>query len=356
MEKEAISKYNSPGAMMRGELKKRKLTQRQLANALSLMPSHVSEMVSDKRSISLSVAAKLQSFFGIPAKDWLDLQTRFKLSNTDDAEEFKAAETLASYDDFVSVKTLFSRLNDTKEQTCRDKLTALQNEFGIRSLRDIERGFGFFKKSEKTGLDVRMLNTWTYLARRESRGCGVTGKFERGALSRIGDELRVIFHANENTILRTANVLSKYGIRFCIVKKVEHASIDGYSFMEKGMPTITVTKRFDRIDNFAFTVLHELYHVCRHLTGDGDRRINIDGYSLENVKEETEANDFAANTLIPADVWDKAPAVKPIPHIIRNVYARWAKSQGLNEWIVLGRIAHDMNMYQFPNDGKRSVN
>ncbi len=351
-----INKYNSPGAMLKGELKKRKMTQKQFAEAICLMPSHVSEIASNKRSISLPVATKLQSFFDIPAKEWLDLQTRFKLSETEDAKEFKAAETLMEYDEFVSIKTLFSRIIGTKIVNSREKLIILKNEYGINSIQNLQSWLGFFKKSEKTGLDVRMLNTWTFLARRESHQCGVTGQFDRNDLYRIGNELSCVFHANENTVLKTANVLSNHGIKFCIVKKVDHASIDGFSFLEKGIPTIAVTKRFDRIDNFAFTVLHELYHVCKHLNEEGDQCVSIEGYSSENQKEEKEANYFAANTLIPENIWKDAPEVKPIPRIIQNVYTKWAKSNGLNKWIVLGRIAHDLGMYQMSVDDSRNIN
>lgn len=341
---------------MKGELKKRKMTQRQLAAAISLMPSHVSEIASNNRSISLPIAAKLQSFFDIPAKDWLDLQTKFRLSESEDAEEFRAAERLSEYDEFVSIRTLLSGDVEARRMNSRDKLTTLMNEYGIGSVDDLRESIGFFKRSEKTGLDVRMLNTWTFLARRESRQCGVTGNFDRSALNQIGNELSRVLHANENTVLRTSNVLSKYGIKFCIVKKVEHASVDGYSFMEDRTPTIVVTKRFDRIDNFAFTVLHELYHVCRHLDKDGDQCISLEGYSSGNCKEEIDANDFAANMLIPADLWNTAPRVRPIPHEIQKVYTEWAKLHGLNEWIVLGRIAHDMGMYQLAANSGRAIN
>lgn len=351
----AGSKYISPGAMLKTELKKRNLTQKAFAEAVSLVPSHVCEIISDKRIITPEVAIRLQRFFDIPAGEWLDLQTKFRLADYEDTEELRAVDELRRYDELVSLKTLFLRGGKPRLETSNDKLAFLNIEYGISSVKQLQGGFGFFKKSEKTGSDVRMLNTWTFLARKDSRQCNVTGKFDKKALCEIGRELSVVFHTNENTIMRTANVLSKHGIKFCITKKVDHASIDGFSFISDGVPSIVITRRFDRIDNLAFTVLHELYHVCMHLTNDGDQRINIDGYSEETQKEEDEANIFAANTLIPQHMWADAPAVQPVSHIIQKVYTKWAKTYGFNKWIVLGRIAHDLGIYQMRNDQQRSI-
>lgn len=347
--------YGSPGALLKSELKSRKITQKNFAESVSLMPSQISEIISGKRSISPSVATRFQDFFGIPAKQWLDLQTEFRLNQGCDFEESAFAETLYQYDQYISLKTIFARCDGGKALNNREKVVFLKNQLGIVSVKQLQQSFGFFKKSEKTGLDVRMLNTWTILARYEAQSCEVTGEFDGTKLELIGQELSRVFHKNENTLIRTANVLGRYGVRFCVTRKVELASVDGFSFIENKKPAIVITRRFDRIDNLAFTVLHELCHVCRHLDSDGDQRINIEGYSSEAQKEEYEANAFASNMLIPESIWEKAPAVRPIPHLIQKTYTRWAQEQGLNKWIVLGRIAHDLGIYQMRVDHQRSV-
>ena len=99
-------------------------------------------------------------------------------------------------------------------------------------------------------------------------------------------------------MMRTKDVLARYGIKFCETPKVDRASIDGFSFIEGGVPVIVVTRRFDRIDNLAFAIMHELCHVYKHLSKEGDQRINIEGYSEETEREENEANEFAVNALI----------------------------------------------------------
>lgn len=347
----------SPGARIKAELRKRKMTQKQFAETVGLVPSHVSDLISNRRTITIRVASKLQDFFDIPAKEWLDMQTNYRLTHKEDAAEMEAAEELYKYDEWISLKTLFMRSGGNSFENSAAKLYFLKKEFGIVSLHQLQSYGGFFRKSDKTGLDVRMLNTWTFLARRDSQRCVVTGKFDRSTLAQATSELFTIFHSNMSVMMRTKDVLAHYGIKFCETPKVDHASVDGFSFIEGGVPAIVVTRRFDRIDNLAFAIMHELCHVYKHLSKDGDQRINIEGYSEETQREENEANEFAVNALIPAEVWkNEAPTVKPIPHVIQREYTRWANKKGYNKWIVLGRIAHDMGHYQMRADNARKVN
>ena len=45
-----------------------------------------------------------------------------------------------------------------------------------------------------------------------------------------------------------------------------------------------MTQRYDRIDNFWFTLLHELAHVGLHLAGSGRDAAFVDGLSLRALE------------------------------------------------------------------------
>lgn len=48
--------------------------------------------------------------------------------------------------------------------------------------------------------------------------------------------------------------------------KFDKTPIDGFSFWQGENPTIVLTLRLNRIDNYAFALLHEIYHVYMHLS------------------------------------------------------------------------------------------
>ena len=61
----------TPGDCMRGLRAKEDLTQKQLAEKLGVRPHHISEMEHNRRPISIQMAKKIQSIFGIGYKTFL---------------------------------------------------------------------------------------------------------------------------------------------------------------------------------------------------------------------------------------------------------------------------------------------
>lgn len=352
-----------PGSLLRKELKQRGLTQRKFAEEVGMRPSHISEIISGKRSVSQAIAIKFQEALGVEAKVWLELQLEKKANERIDDKELKAAEQLTKLDYILSLSDLFKSGKVDKKSPCSVKLAFLKDKIGIDSVEGAKASVngliadGFFRKSEKTGLDARMIATWVALAKMEAHNRTISNKFDRSTLPAISTELSSIFHENKNTIYQLMNTFEKYGIKFCIVDKVKHASVDGYSFLDNDVPTIVITKRFDRIDNLAFSVMHEVCHVYKHLDSNGDQRLNVVCEDFDNSKEEKEANEFAANALIPEEKWKHIPSV-PLtkPWVIQSIYSKWAKANGLNKWIVLGRVSHETGMYKFRTDSSRTIN
>ena len=74
---------------------------------------------------------------------------------------------------------------------------------------------------------------------------------------------------------------------------------------------IGLTIRYDRIDNFWFTLLHELAHVGLHMDGDYEGTGFIDDHSLRNVEAPTsaslegDADRWAQDALIPRNSGNK---------------------------------------------------
>ena len=123
--------------------------------------------------------------------------------------------------------------------------------------------------------------------------------------------------------------------------------------MDNGIPSIVLTMRYNMIDHLAFDALHELGHIDLHLNGGDDSRISIEGY--EESPEEKEANQYAANALIPDKLWNTTPKVRINPFLIQRDYTKWAIDNNINKWIVLGRISKETGMYRFKSDSYRKV-
>ncbi len=349
-----------PGTVLKYELEDRDLSQKEFAVLMGMQKSHVSELLRGKRPLSKPLALKIEEKLGISAVTLLNLQTQFDYDSKTivqrGLEEQAAKRVLDGFNELIDVTTLLKRLAHGADSMVQ-KLVFLRSACGLQRTEDLKLVVdGMFRKSAKTGLDVRMLLTWKIMAEYTARRQQVEGVFVPDCEAVLVPALMRVLHENCDTVASVKRLLSNFGIAFCVVEKVDRASVDGYSFLENGVPYIVLTKRFDRIDNFAFALMHEVGHVFRHCLLGQDRRCKLSIPDYDNDSpEEREANVFAANALIPYDVWKKAPLVRLTPVAIQRKYTQWAEDRGLNKWIVLGRIAFETGMYKFVSDDSRRI-
>lgn len=102
---------------------------------------------------------------------------------------------------------------------------------------------------------------------------------------------------------RLRKALNEMGVVLVILDHLPGTFLDGAAMRRgDGAPVIALTLRQDRLDNFWFTLLHELAHVSCHLVGETTVIFDdLDVNSSEGI--EAEADDFARNALVPNDLW-----------------------------------------------------
>jgi len=105
-----------------------------------------------------------------------------------------------------------------------------------------------------------------------------------------------------------------------------------------------MTLRHDRLDNFWFTLAHELAHVVLHLS-KGDKTVFLD--DLEGggskTKKEREADKLAADLLIPSDLWRASRPGRNVSALqVREVAMRAHVSSA----IVAGRVRRETGNYK----------
>lgn len=128
--------------------------------------------------------------------------------------------------------------------------------------------------------------------------------------------------------------LQKSGIHLVIEPHLPKTYLDGAACLDsKGNPVVALTLRYNRVDNFWFTLMHELAHVSLHLFNqDGWFIDNLSAESTDNV--EIEADVMAEKALLPDDV---------ALHTIRDADGVRALGVqlGISPNIIAGRIRHD---------------
>ena len=198
--------------------------------------------------------------------------------------------------------------------------------------------------------------SWKHYVFYESSKIQCDTKFSNDNLNNLIDELNHLFVINKDTIDTTKKILSRYGIKFIIVPKFDKTPIDGFSFWQGENPTIVLTLRLNRIDNYAFALLHEIYHVYMHLFNNREQKyISIEGAEINKCEEE--ANKFAKYSLISKDLWSAFLKQHSMisPHAMQMKIKQFAHQHNINEAIVLGFYQHDINLYSIKSSISREI-
>ena len=113
---------------------------------------------------------------------------------------------------------------------------------------------------------------------------------------------------------RARACLADHGIVLVVERHLPRTHLDGAALrLADGRPVIGLTLRFDRIDNFWFSLMHELAHVGLHLDQGQDEPF-IDDLSLKDADPlEAEADQHAQDALIPRTFGNPAPCAMKRP-------------------------------------------
>ena len=151
----------------------------------------------------------------------------------------------------------------------------------------------------------------------------------------------------DNGPVRARNLLFDRGLILIVEPQIPGLAVDGAAFLDNNVPVIGMTNRRDAVDNFWFTLLHELGHAILHFRSG----LALGYFDQENApsldEQEVEADNFARSMLIPEERWRHAPArISNSNQTIEN----FAKEIGVHPAIVYGRIRKERNNYTIFSD------
>ena len=302
----------------------------------------VSEVLSGKRPITMSMARALHRHLGIPADILLQEPGAALDSTFDDIDPRK-----------FPLKTMAKRgwiseapdLEDRAEELIRD----LIRRAGCREL----AAAPVYRKNDhrriNTKTDPYALKAWCWQLMAEARAAQPQTDYQPGVVT--PDVLQQVARLSrgEDGPRKAQEFLSERGIALQVLSHLPRTHLDGAALLlGDGRPVIGLTLRYDRIDNFWFTLLHELAHVGRHLHEESNEWF-ADDFTLRNrlgTQEdirETEADEWAENALIPADAWN-ASTVKQIPRAMAVI--NFSSAIGVHPAIVAGRVRYERGNYR----------
>lgn len=233
-----------------------------------------------------------------------------------------------------------------------DKVAAIMRLFhvsdieGFKRIATQEQAQAYYKKSDKLNVDRAALFTWKYYCMDVASETAMHTPFKKEGIDRLAQEIKKIITENINTYERVKEAFTECGIRLLYIDKIGQVPVDGMSFWLDANPTVIITRRMSNIDNFAFSVMHELGHVKMHLRENIPALVNIDGVELD--KMESEANKYARDLFVSQEVWDSfmENVAECNPYAVYVPISKLASELSVNPQILYGRYMHDTRLYR----------
>jgi HTH-type transcriptional regulator/antitoxin HigA len=325
----AASILVSPGEILKEELEARGWTQKDLATVMGRPTQAISEIISAVKQITPQTALELADALGTTAEVWTNLEADYRLS---------LARARGTDDEIARRARMFS-LAPINELLRRgwlagaDDLAAELCQFlGMESLADSPKAPARLRASLDRGPEQPAIIAWMkraeWLASKQQ-----VGRYDAAGLEASLDSLARL-SVDPSRAADVPALLATYGVHFVVVQHLPKTYLDGASFWLEGRPVVAVTLRYDRIDSFWFTVMHEIGHVLLGHEGSADRLFDAD---IDIDPEEQAASAFANAKLFPADRYAEfADALDFAPNL--GLIERAAKAIDRHPGLLIGHL------------------
>jgi HTH-type transcriptional regulator / antitoxin HigA len=323
--------------VLRGLLEERGWTITELSSITGFARSNLSSVLNLKAGVSPDMAIALAAAFGNQATEWLKWNAEHQLSLVEvDAEAVERRARLYTVAPIHEMQKRGWLSEPAKVDTLESEVTQFfgtdQAIFSVATLRrDNEAALSPAERA------------WCFRARNLAQAIPFVADFDKSRLATAAKKLRQLA-AYENEVERVAEMLAYYGVRFVVVEPLPGAKIDGAAFWINESPVIAVSLRWDRIDAFWFTVMHEFAHVWNgdaysvdvNLVDEGETGMSV---ATASDGAEKAANADAAELLVPQDQLESFIA-RTSPRYGATRIIQFAHSIKMHPGIIVGQLQH----------------
>lgn len=340
-----------PGRTLLELIEHKGIDQRELALRLGVSAKHVNQIILGKAAITHDTAIRLESVTGTPARFWNNLERDFQ-EHRARARQTERLNAEASWVRSLPIADLAKRGVLAAKGSAVDLAQRALAFFGVADVDAWKQLWTApevaFRQSPAYEARPGAMACWIRLAQLQAErvACRPYDAYRfRTALEQIRG-LTVL--GPDRFVPKMTLLCAEAGVALVLVQEIKGAPVSGAAqWLATDRAMIALNLRGKSNDKFWFNFFHESCHILRH----GKRRPFLDGSGTPpDDPQEREANDFAANFLIPPD---RLPEVEAIQS--QEDVKALAKSLGVHPGIVAGRYQHHTKQYTHFNGLKMKL-
>lgn len=295
--------------------------------------SRVSEVLAGKRELTLPMVRKLHEGLGIPLKS-LVADANATIPPVIDTASYPVKEMFLRGFFAAAFGKDWSKVKERAEEMLQQFFRGRQEE-GLLA-------FNRQTSGKNTKVNLAAVHAWRCRVLDCAEALQLPPYDEAVLSEAFFQQLKAMSQLSNGPIL-VQQRLHEVGIAMVIEKQLPQTYLDGAAMWHpKGFPVVALTLRYDRLDNFWFTLFHELGHVKKHLNPkDGECFIDTDIDARSEKAIEREADQFALNTFISEKQWDRLGSLEYADEIKAA-----AIQLAIDPAIIAGRLRREANDYR----------
>ncbi|HOZ46636.1 MAG TPA: HigA family addiction module antitoxin [Candidatus Hydrogenedentes bacterium] len=330
-----------PGEYLEEVLGELGMSKDDLARRMGRPAAKLSPIFKGDKAITPETALQLEKVVGVPAHIWAGLESEYRLALARQAEA--ECDTLLHAEAKLAARFCYSALVKAGEVERRtkpvEKAQALRDYFGVMSLNsvpELQRYRAAFRCGRSGERSREAVAAWLRLGERRAQGA-YCAPFDETRLREALDFLRALtLEASDHFQASLRTRLAACGVALVICPHFPKTRAHGATFwLGRDKAVLMLTIRGKWADIFWFSLFHEIGHILLH----GRQAVILEGGTED--RRETEADRFAADTLIPEDAYRSF--LEHGRFYSQDVVA-FANSVGVHPGVVVGRLQHEKRL------------
>jgi HTH-type transcriptional regulator / antitoxin HigA len=328
-----------PGDTIQDALEELCMNQRDLAARLGVTPKHVNDLIKGRVNITADIAVRLEAVLGEPASFWMKRDADYRLALAQ-KETLEQAESDADWLQEIPYAEM-ARLGWVRKWTgAGEKVVEALRFFGVGSVDAWkEHTQSLCPAFRDTGTFERQLGAvaaWLRKAELTAHALN-TAPFDKDKLNDSLSGIRALTAERDPQVFipYLGELCGACGIAVAFVPAPRGCPVSGATrWLTKDKALLALSLRHKTNDHLWFSLFHELGHLIKH----GKKLTLIEGIDGLDPDLEKEANEFAANLLIPPGCgYEQFEESLITPTSLRTFSSRIGVAPG----IVVGRLQKD---------------
>ncbi len=326
----------SPGQILTQELEARDWTQRDLAAIMGRPYQAVNEIINGNKQITPDTARELAYAFGTSIDFWMALEANYRLHIAEQNEKEQEIQKRSQLYSTAPIREMVKRGWIKGSENVATLERQVLSFFKVSTLSDAMSKSASFRVAQNREVEIASQLAWVQRVENLAEDQEI-GNFSvdrlRKAIPSILDLSSVL-----DSITHVPEKMNELGVHFILLPHLPKTYLDGVAISTSKNPIIGLTLRYDRVDSFWFTLLHELAHIL-----SGHRGVILDDTEQRvgsaNHYEEDEANRLAMEWLVDQKaLLDFIDEVKP--YFSKPAIEEFSTQMRRHPGIVLGQLHH----------------